>query len=478
MKKRFLPFVACLLAFAGTCRGVGAGASLPNIVVILADDLGYGDVQRLNPARGKIPTPAIDGLAQEGLVFTDAHSGSSVCTPTRYGLLTGRYAWRTRLQRGVIDGFAPPLIDGDRLTLPAMLRGRGYHSAVIGKWHLGFTLEKGAGATGQEAGARGAPLGARTADGPVSRGFDFFYGVQHARSMGTFFEHDTAVEDVQPVDALGKLTGRATAYIHERARTGKPFFLYFAQTSPHTPIVPSAAWKGRSGLGDYGDFVMETDGSVAEILRALDEAGVTGNTLVIFTADNGCSPQADTDALERQGHFASAHYRGYKTDIWEGGHRVPFIVRWPGKVRAGEMTPALVGLNDLMATFAELAEIPLADSVAEDSVSFLDVLLGRKDGVRESLVHHSIQGKFAIRQGPWKLALTSGSGGWSKGVEEGSLQLYNLDEDEAETTNLAARHPATVAALKELLASMVDRGRSTPGRALLNDVPVRWRESD
>jgi len=477
MKKRFR-LLACLLAVVGACRAVGANAPWPNIVVILADDLGYGDVQHLNPARGRIPTPTIDRLAQEGLVFTDAHSGSSVCTPTRYGLLTGRYAWRTRLQRGVIDGFAPPLIDADRLTLPAMVRGRGYHSAVIGKWHLGFTLDKGEGATGQEPGARGAPLGARTADGPVSRGFDFFYGVQHARSMGTFFEQDTAVEHVQPVDALGKLTHRATAYIRERARTGEPFFLYFAQTSPHTPIVPSAAWKGRSGLGDYADFVMETDGSVAEILQTLDEAGVAGNTLVVFTADNGCSPQASTDDLERQGHFASAQFRGYKTDIWEGGHRVPFIVRWPGKVKAGGKTPALVGLNDLMATLAELTDIRLAESMAEDSVSFLDVLLGRKDAARQSLVHHSIQGKFAIRQGPWKLALTSGSGGWSKGVEEGSLQLYNLHEDEAETTNLAARHPAKVAELKDLLATIVDRGRSTPGPALLNDVPVQWRESD
>jgi arylsulfatase A-like enzyme len=223
---------------------------------------------------------------------------------------------------------------------------------------------------------------------------------------------------------------------------------------------------------------MQTDGSVAEILKGLDEAGVAGNTLVIFTADNGCSPQADTDALERQGHFASAQFRGYKSDIWEGGHRVPFIVRWPGKVKAGAVTPALVSLNDLMATFAELAEIRLTENVAEDSVSFLDVLLGRTETGRDSLVHHSISGKFAVRQGPWKLALTSGSGGWSKDVEEGPLQLYNLAEDQGETTNLAARQPAKVAELKQLLASIVDRGRSTPGPDLRNDAPVQWRESN
>lgn len=467
-------FAATLLVFIGFASGVNrAEAAAPNIVIILADDLGYGDVQCLNPTRGKIPTPHLDRLAREGMTFTDAHSGSSVCTPTRYGLLTGRYAWRTRLQKGVIDGFVPPLIDERRLTLPALLKHQGYHSAAIGKWHLGFTLDRGGSAGGQEAGAKGAPLGALTANGPTTRGFDLFFGVQHARSMGTFFSQDLAVEQVPPVEALDKLTRRAADYVTSRAKEGVPFFLYFALTSPHTPIVPSAEWQGRSGLGPYADFVMQTDAAVGEVLRAIKDAGVAETTLVFATSDNGCSPQANTDDLEKQGHFASAQFRGYKSDIWEGGHRVPFFVRWPGRVAAGSQSDVTVCLTDLMATVAEIVKVPLPTDAAEDSHSFLPVLRGEKRSTRPPVIHHSIDGKFAIRSGPWKLALCAGSGGWSKDVTD-PVQLYDLASDIAEQHNRAADQPAVVERLRDLLAQAIRNGRTTEGPTVANDRVVNW----
>ncbi|MCF7675445.1 MAG: arylsulfatase [Akkermansiaceae bacterium] len=325
-----------LLCLTGS-QVYAADISKPNIVYILADDLGYGDVHCLNPQRGKIKTPNLDRIAKQGMTFTDAHAGASVCTPTRYGILTGRYAWRTRLQNGVLGNYDEPLIATDRLTLPAMLKQQDYHSACIGKWHLGFTIEgdrnkkvaKGAGK------GTGAPLGSRTANGPTTRGFDSFYGFHHARMMKSVFENDRVTRIIEPVDMLPALTRRASTYIGERAKTSQPFFLYFALNSPHTPIMPSKEWQGKSGLGDYGDFVMETDWAVGEVLAALDQAGIAENTLVVFASDNGCSPAAKVDKLEDQGHFPSAQFRGYKADIWDGGHRTPFLVRWTGHVKPG-----------------------------------------------------------------------------------------------------------------------------------------------
>jgi arylsulfatase A len=470
-----------ILALAG-CAGLTAAESTlparPNLVVILADDLGYGDVQTFNPERSRISTPHFDRLAREGMTFTDAHSASAVCTPTRYALLTGRYAWRTRLQRGVIDGFQEPLIAPDRLTLPALLRRAGYHSALIGKWHLGFTLDSGEIGRGKSPGTASAPVGARTHNGPLTRGFDYFYGVQHARSMGTFFEQDVAVAVVKPVDALGRLTQRAVEYVKERAGAGQPFFLYFALTSPHTPIVPSQGWRGKSGLGDYGDFVMETDWAIGQVLAALDEAGIAGRTLVLASSDNGCAPQARPDQLEAQGHFPSAQFRGYKADIWEGGHRVPFVVRWPGHVEPRTTNRAPICLTDLIATCAEIIGVKLPPNAAEDSFSFLPALQGQSSTGRRVLVHHSIHGKFAVREGSWKLALTAGSGGFSKEETSGPMQLYDLARDEAERHNLAAEQPAVVQRLTARLEQIVNNGRSTPGPRQRNDVPVAWRASD
>lgn len=402
----------------------------------------------------------------------------------------------------MIDGFSKPLIAPDRLTVPLLLRQRGYHTAAIGKWHLGFTIvgdkdpddetKKPAGAPvwaktaddglpiGDPNTGGGPPIGAQTTDGPITRGFDYFYGVQHARSLGTFFEQDRATELVKPVDALEKLTRRASKYIADEARGGSPFFLYFALTSPHTPIVPSKAWQGRSGLGSYGDFVMETDWAVGEVLAAIRQAGVEGNTLVIATSDNGFSPLVGTAALEAQGHFPSAQFRGYKSDIWDGGHRVPFIARWPERIKPGTECGELICLADFMATCADILGVQLPPNAGEDSVSILPALLGVKhEPLHEAIVHHSIFGQFAIRQGPWKLEFCPGSGGWDSPTDKSAvsaglpaLQLYNLDQDIGEKRNLQAQYPEVVAKLTTLLRHYIADGRSTPGLPQANDVPV------
>ncbi|WP_309715050.1 arylsulfatase [Armatimonas sp.] len=476
--------------FPRPAKARGQELEKPNIVYILADDLGYGDVQCLNPSRGKIKTPELDKLATQGMTFTDAHSGSSVCTPTRYGLLTGRYAWRTRLQSGVLDGTEdPPLIAASRLTVPAFLKQQGYTTAAIGKWHLGFTSTLPESVTASVQKKAGLPAGARIIESPTTRGFDYFWGCSNARTMSGLIENDKVIENIEPITMLPRLGQQAVRYVNEHAsaaKAGKPFFLYVPLTSPHTPIVPTKEWKGKSGLGDYGDFVMQTDAIVGEVLAALEKNGLAKNTLVVFTSDNGCSPAAGTEKLEAQGHFASAQLRGYKADIWDGGHRVPFFVRWPGKVAPGSKTTQLVCHTDLMATCAELLGVTLPDTAAEDSISWLPVLLGRGKGMpRESIVHHSIHGKFAIRQGSWKLEFCSGSGGWGKpGDPEAAksglpaVQLYDLSTDIAETKNLAAERPEVVAQLTKLLERTIAEGRSTPGAKQRNDISVVFQKSD
>ena len=470
----------------------------PNIVYVLADDLGYGDVQALNPQRGKIKTPHLDRLASQGITFTDAHSGSSVCTPTRYGLLTGRYAWRSRLQKGVLDGTDdPPLIADGRLTVPALLKQHGYTTAAIGKWHLGFLSERPARAPATatpkaknnktKMGENGLPVGARIIGGPIARGFDYFWGCSNARTMSGLIENDRVVENLPPIQMLPRLERQAVNYIADHASAAKlgiPFFLYVPLTSPHTPILPTPEWQGKSGLGAYGDFVMQTDAVVGKILAALDQHGLADNTLVIFTADNGCSPQAGTPGLEKQGHFASAQFRGYKADIWDGGHRVPFFARWPGKIKPASTSAQLICHVDLIATCADLLGATLPADAGEDSVSILPALLGTdRAPLHEAVVHHSIHGMFSIRQGPWKLEFCPGSGGWASpgdadarksGLPE--IQLYNLATDISETINVHAENLAVVARLTALLERYVADGRSTPGPRQSNDTAIVLRK--
>jgi arylsulfatase A-like enzyme len=480
MMKSFL--TAVILSVAACTSAARSAEARPNILVILADDMGVGDVQALDPNRGKIKTPHLDRLVAAGMTFTDAHSGSSVCTPTRYGLLTGRYSWRTRLQSGVLDGGNDdPLIAADRLTLPGLVRQQGYSTGCIGKWHLGFQSETATQKTSNKLGS-GLPVGARIIGGPTTRGFDYFWGCSNARKMSSLIENERVIEKIEPITMLPRLAKRAVEYVGDRAaeaKAGRPFFLYVPLTSPHIPILPTDEWRGKSGLGDYGDFMMQTDAAVGEILAALDRHELANNTLVIFTSDNGCSPAAGTGKLEDAGHFASGPSRGYKADIWEGGHRVPFIARWPGVVKPATKSSQTICLGDLTATCSELLGAKLPDDAAEDSLSFLSLLRGEDRPVRKSVVHHSVYGCFAIRAGDWKLAFCSGSGGWGRPKDDEAdkqklpdVQLYNLADDPGERTNLQAKHPEVVARLTGQMRQIIADGRSTPGPKQPNDVEI------
>jgi arylsulfatase A-like enzyme len=511
-----LKSIVAVLLLAGFLAPLTAAepASRPNIVVILADDLGTGDVKCLNP-EGKIATPHLDALAAEGCHFTDAHSPSAVCSPTRYGLITGRYAWRSQLQNGVLGGLSPRLIEPDRLTIAQFLKDQGYHTACIGKWHLGMDWHL-------KPGKKVNPLGIESRDlvfnvdydqpiknGPNAVGFDEYFGISASLDMVpyTFIKNDRVVvsptEDRDLIMFSGKagrtrkgpaapgfeaegvlpeLTRQAVQYIRSRANQTKPFFLYVPLTTPHTPVAPSRAWAGKSQLTPYADFVMETDATVGAILDALKKQGFTDNTLVIFTSDNGCSPQADFPALLKLGHNPNFQYRGHKADVYEGGHRVPFLVRWPGKVKPKSSSKALVCLTDIFATVAEILNVPLPATAAEDSVSFLSSLGLSKQPARSHLVVHSINGSFGVREGKWKLCLSRGSGGWSAprpGKDDAGLpenQLFDLDSDLAETTNLHEKHPDQVQKMTRLLEEWVKAGRSTPGPEQKNTVPVRIRK--
>ena len=494
-----------IAAAAGLSLGSGqtglcqAKHSVPNIILVLADDLGYGDIRCLNPIHGKIPTPHVDRLAAQGIVFSDAHSGSSVCSPTRYGILTGRYAWRTSLQSGVLRPPDGPLIAPERLTLPGLLTRNGYQTACIGKWHLGWNWPH----EGKKV-AFDHPI----ADGPTTRGFRYFFGMAAPDwPPYGFVENDrmlvqpTAWCQPRPKDLILSLGGpmvpgwqfdqilptlaeKAVEYIGRRGAEKKPFFLYLALTSPHEPIAPSAQFRGKSGISPLADFIMETDWAAGRVLEALEKNGLADNSLVIFTADNGHSPYTGLGPLLRAGHLPSQRFRGYKSDIWEGGHRIPFVARWPGRVKAGGRCEQLICLTDLMATCAELLGAKLPDNAGEDSVSILPALQGLSGPRHEAVVHHSCDGRFSLRQGNWKLELCPGSGGYggrpsdTEAVRKGlpPVQLYDMSRDDVEKTNLEREHAEVVRRLTRLLEDYVTRGRSTPGEPQKNDVPVNiWK---
>ncbi len=491
-----------------------ASAAPPNVVVILADDLGYGDVKCLNPD-GKIPTPNLDKLAAQGMTFTDAHTPSAVCTPTRYGLLTGRYCWRTKLQSGVLGGLSPRLIEPGRETLASLLKANGYATGCVGKWHLGMDWVRKPGAEVTELGIEpreqvfNVDYSKPIASGPLAVGFDHYFGISASLDMVpyAYIRNDRVTADptedrdfrmhpekanpltrkgpaapgFEAADVLPELTREAVKFLGDRAKApATPFLLYFPLTSPHTPIVPPKGWAGKSGLGPYADFVVQTDHAVGEVLAALDEHKLTGNTLVVFTSDNGCSPQADFPALLKQGHNPSHVFRGHKADIYDGGHRVPFLVRWPGVVKPGTTSAQLACLTDVFRTCAEAAGVKAPDAAGEDSFSLLPALRGESPaGRRTAVVHHSINGSFAVRDGDWKLCLCPGSGGWSTprpGKDDASklppVQLFDMAADPGEKTNLHDKHPDVVARLTKLLEKYVVDGRSTPGAAGKNAVAV------
>lgn len=480
----------------------------PNVVYILADDLGYGDIGCYNP-HSKIPTPNIDRLAVEGMRFTDAHSPSAVCTPTRYALLTGRYAWRTRLQRNVIGPFAPPLIASTQLTVAEMLRKQGYSTACIGKWHLGWGWPK-VGEGGQRDFTKPIP------DGPTTRGFDFYFGtdvpnyppyvfIENDRTVGipsanapvgrdAFNIAGPMVPGWKLVEILPELERRAVETIETAAKSGKPFFLYLPLTSPHYPVVPAPQFQGTSQAGEYGDFVVQTDHFVSKVLNALERFGAREDTLVFLTSDNGPEVAGEVnpgayDRLKIYGHASMGSLRGVKRDVWEGGHRVPFIARWPGKIQAASTCDETICHVDLMATMAALLGIILPAEMGVDSVNILPALLGehRAAPLREATVLHSAQGKFAIRRGDWVLILAptgddnrkQGEPVWlrkERGYEPHaeSGELFNLATDPIQRRNLYATESGKVKELTSLMERYVIEGRSTPGPKQQNDVNVIW----
>jgi len=468
----------------------------PNIVYILADDFGYGDAGCYN-SKSKIPTPNIDRMAREGMRFTDAHSGSAVCSPTRYGILTGRYAWRTRLQRGVLGPYDPPLIAADRLTVPALLKQHGYYTGCVGKWHLGWDWPRD---NGQVVFTK--PI----ANGPTARGFDFYFGTDVPNYPPYTFLRDDHVVG-QPTgekterdlngrpgpmlpgwkfdEILPTLTRTSVDFIGDRGKTGKPFFLYFPLTSPHEPIAPSPRFRGKSGISDLADFIMETDWAVGQVLDALDRHKLADNTLVFFACDNGHARYTGLPALQKAGHEPSGPLRGYKADIWEGGHRVPFIARWPGHVKAGATCDETICHTNLMATCAAILNAKLPDNAGEDSFSILSLLEGERNGkpTHEAVVHHSAGGYFAIRQGEWKLALCPDGGPAAPGKRKDDIsnlppiQLYDLSKDLGERQNVFKEHPEIVERLTRLLEKIAADGRSTPGPKQRNDAKVNvWQD--
>lgn len=510
---RVTNFLAAMCAMTLTAI---AGAARPNIVVLYADDLGYGDVQCYNPERGRIPTPHIDQLAAEGMRFTDGHSSSGVCSPSRYTILTGRYHWRSRLQSGIVGLWGAPLITPDRMTIGSLAKQHGYRTACIGKWHLGWNWrippekkalfrttgyrgQKDLQATNEHRKAWQDVFSKPIDGGPNAVGFDEYFGtdvpnwppycfIEDDRTVGVPSEYADAKLFVknqasqngpalkgwtlEPI--LPALGDRAAEFVRRESKTPKPFLLYMPFTSPHTPLSVNNPWKGRSGLNLYADFVMETDGIVGQVLQALEESGAAQNTLVVFTSDNGCAPYIGVADLEKKGHYPSGPLRGYKADAWEGGHRVPFIVRWPGVVSAGSVSRQLVHQADLLATFAEILGTELPDNAGEDSVSLLPLFEGKDEPVRQTSISCSINGTPCLRQGTWKYIAAPGSGGWGKGGDQSQpVQLYDLSEDLAEADNLAADQPERLARMEALLENLITRGRSTAGAPQQNDVRVR-----
>jgi len=490
---------------SSTALSAEAGQRKPNIVYILADDLGYGDLGCYNKDP-KIPTPNLDALATQGRRFTDAHAPTSVCTPTRYALLTGRYCWRSRLDRGVLGPWDKPLIEAGRLTVPALLTQHGYSTACIGKWHLGWqwpTKDGQAPRSGQDR-LSNVDFTKALGDGPTTRGFEYYFGVdvpnyppycfiENDRTLGIpsapnrpeFNRPGPMLPGWQWVEIMPELTRRAAKFIEDAAKAGpqKPFFLYFPLTAPHYPVVPAPDFKGKSKAGDYGDFVAQVDWTVGQVLDALQRAGVADNTLVVFTSDNGPEITGEVacgayDRAQRYRHFSMGELRGAKRDTWEGGHRMPFLARWPGKIEAGTTSGETIAHVDLMATVAGLLGAKLPDNAGEDSFNILPALVGEKldKPIREATVHHACSGKFAIRKGNWVLIdAPSGEDNGRRGEPEWLKQergyaahkqpgeLFDVREDISERRNLYAERPEIVRELKELLEKYKRDGRSTPG---------------
>jgi arylsulfatase A len=499
-----------LCVSAASSEAVATDATKPNIVVILADDLGYGDVGCYN-SESKVPTPQLDRLAREGMRFTDAHSPSTVCTPTRYSLLTGQMAFRINY-RGVFAGVGGPcLIKEDRLTLPKLLQQKGYVTAMTGKWHVGLSFLDKEGQRITRGGVDGVKLvdySRAIPDAPVHRGFHHFFGTACCPATDFLYayiegdripvpptamldksklpKHPYSVDnrmgmiapdfDLEDVDMVFLRKSREFLEEHVKKTPDKPFFLFHSTHAVHLPSFPAKQFQGKTKAGPHGDFIHQLDHIVGELLGTLDKLGVADNTLILFSSDNGPETTTAVHMRADHKHDGARPWRGVKRDQWEGGHRVPLIARWKGKIAAGSTSDQTVCLTDVMATCAAITESKLSKDSAEDSVSLLPVLLGTDGGkpVREYTLHQTINLSLAIRQGKWKYLDHRGSGG--NGYDKGEMkafaqadtaptapgQLYNLETDPGETENLYFKHPEVVKKLKVLLETSKTRGRSTP----------------
>ncbi|MBM79851.1 MAG: arylsulfatase [Planctomycetaceae bacterium] len=519
------------LVFVATIAQTTSATERPNIVFILADDLGIGDTKCYGGERCQIETPNIDALAAGGLRFTDAHVNASVCVPTRVGIMTGRYPWRFGTpERGGPWGFLGLRFPTSTFTLGKMFQAAGYRAGYVGKWHLGLTMVT---KDGKVQGPTNVDYTKPVKIGPVQFGFDdsfilpgsldmFPYAflrnniwqgeVTTQKGWSAFNRVGPAEKDFEDDEVLETFYQEAESFIGRQKKVS-PFFLFLALTAPHTPTSPGKNWRGKSDLGVYGDFVMEVDHGVGRVRAALKRRGLDQNTLVLFASDHGAASYAGNTLkatpnqirlLEKQGHYASGPHRGYKFSVYEGGLRVPLIANWPRKIKAGKTCDALVGLNDLMATFAEISDAKIADGAGTDSISFAPLLDNPKSsGARTNLVMQSI-GPFVIRDGDWKLCLCPGSGShgvygnrpksedaWRAAVKAFGrqvtrndlnaapfVQLFNVSNDPHEDHNLAAKHPKRVASMVALLRQQIANGRSTAGEKLNNDrakIPINQR---
>ena len=500
--------VSLLSTVAVSCGENQKTAKPPNIIFILADDMGYGDVSALNP-ESKIKTPNIDAIARNGVTFTDAHSGSALSTPTRYGILTGRYSWRTSMKEGVLNGYSKAMIPANRLTIAGMLKQQGYHTACIGKWHLGWDWAN------IDAGSDSVNFSLPITNGPTTRGFDYFYGISASLDMvpyvyvendkptalpdrltegnnipagkkgydGSMWRKGPTASDFDHADCLPNFTRRAIKYINERAKSKQPFFLYFPLPAPHTPILPTKEFQGKSGINPYADFVMMVDHLVGEIAQALQKNKISDNTILIFASDNGCAPWADIQTMEEKGHYPSYVYRGYKADLYDGGHHIPCVMQWTSRVKPQSIGKTIC-LSDFMASFAELTGYKLKNNEAEDSFSLFPALFNENpdEFQREATIHHSGNGHFSIRKGQWKLLLAPGSAGWSyprPGEEPAGsppIQLYDMTADQGEKVNVQDQYPEVVAEMKKLITQIIIDGRSTPGVSQRNEGLFPWKQ--
>lgn len=487
----------------------GPGRNAPNILILYADDMGIGDMSAYNPDRGKIHTPNLDRLAAQGMMFTDAHSAGAVCSPSRYGLLTGRYPFRAR-DNVIVGIYGDRRIPAERLTIADMAKEHGYTTACFGKWHLGWDWPFPSSQIGQfTGGGYDAPKDIKASDeqralwrtafskrikgGPVDAGFDEYFGVDapnwppyvwienervtHIPSaFGALELFAPDMANVQGPAAPGwsleavlpALTERTVQFIKREAEKPGPYLAYFAMTSPHTPLAVNEEWKGKSKLSGYADLMLETDAMVGRVLAAVEESGEADRTLVIFSADNGCfAPYADP--MKQNGHYASGPYRGYKAHPWEGGNRMPFVVRWPDVVKPGIRSDQLINQTDLMATLAEIFGYTLPPDAGEDSFSFLSVLQGTGPSERKENVSTG-GGVLALRKGPWKY-ITANPNGF-EGIRE--IQLYDLSMDIGETNNLASSRPEKVHKMQAILDQLIAQGRSTPGPRQKHDAQSRY----